>query len=812
MTQTLEIDRIQIRPYHIPFEHKLITATTNTKIRHGWWLVIHTKNNIQGIGDIAPWNGFGSGFLHTKKTLQKLKTTSLKKLPTPSAPFQGVENILTSCPEVQFGWEMAILDIWSQQKDCSLSFLFNERPKQSIVISQLVTSVEQARKAKLNGISAFKVKVGAQSIEDDIAHIQTIRKAIGEEAILCADANGKWSTPQALDHLQRLQPYNLSFVEQPIPPGKIDDLMLLKKQQSIPIAIDEGIVDLNSLHQHIQANAIDVAILKPMFLGGFSKTREIANAAQKANIPVCVTTSLESHVGRMATAHFCAATKSISLPFGLGTPLQEKETSSNQIYNGKLYLPTKPGFELPKSQETIIPNPLAAANRSKPNHIALVFEQQSITYRQLTQQVATLANQLSDQVQPGSLIVLLGKPSQKWLVYWHALGWLGAIVAPINPQAKPHEVNTYMEQLQPDGIVTCEPTKDIPADYLLIQPDDTKKGIISEVPWFLNDIRTIIFSSGSTGTPKAIPLRVSQLLFAAMGSALRLQHLQSDTWLCCLPLHHIGGLSILLRCTWYATTVVLHLKFIPDEIIRSMQRHQVSHISLVPTMLSKLLDNPKNTKKQNPFPPSTRVVLLGGAAASQQLIEQSKQLSIPIHLTWGMTESAAQIATTLTDDPLHPQCVGPPLPFAMIYQNQQTLVIHSPQTGPQPYQTNDMGKIDDLGRIWLAGRTDKAINTGGKLVDPKEVKQILLQHPAITEALVLGIPDPKWGEMVVAALIPKSKRKTPTEKQIQDFCKSDLSAYKVPKKIIFMGGFPQNQMGKLKWNEIYLAFSQHKKT
>ena len=794
------IERIALVPYHIPFQQTLTTATTTTKLRHGWLLEVHTDTGIFGTGDIAPWKGFGGGIAKTQKELQLLTQMAPLPLPPSGKPFTGLRKLFS--PEILFGWELAVLDIWCQINHCNMASLLGETPRNAIQVSQLVSTTNQAKKAKSDGITSFKVKVGAATIEQDIEHIRKIREVIGVKTKLCADANGKWSTQQALENLKRLEQFELSYVEQPIPPGNIEGLAYLKRHQNIRIAVDEGLTDLNALQQHLDQQAIDVAVLKPMFLGGFVKTRQMAVMAQKANIPVSVTTALESRIGRIATAHFCAATPAVSLPFGLGTALQEPNKPADRIHRGQLFIPNEPRLSKRQSKGVKIPNPLASAGRSRPNHTALVCQQRKLTFQQLTNQVSTLAYQLAPQIPPGSLVVLFGKPSVKWVLYWHALNWLGAIICPIDAACKKDEWNQCIDAVQPDGVICIDAVHFPIQGVRRIQPDVKRIGQQAERFWSLDDLRVVLFSSGSTGTPKPIPLRVSQLLFAAMGSALRLEHHQSDVWLCCLPVHHVGGLSILLRCSWYATTCVLHDRFDIAAIKQSIFHNRVSQISLVPTMLQKWLQT------EDGFPTSVRLVLLGGAAPSAKLLQNCEQQRIPIHLTWGMTESAAQIATTHARTAQTAQCVGPPLAFATITPHPEGLIIQSPQTGEQPFHTKDVGEIDTQGKVWIYGRKDKIINSGGKLIDPKEVENALFKDENVLDAIVIGIPDQTWGQITAAALVYAAHKTKPTLEQLRNHCKQYISDFKAPKKVIWLSQIPRNQMGKIKYQQIVALFNE----
>ena len=169
-------------------------------------------------------------------------------------------------------------------------------------------------------------------------------------------------------------------------------------------------------------------------------------------------------------------------------------------------------------------------------------------------------------------------------------------------------------------------------------------------------------TSGSTGEPRPIALSTAQLVFSAFGSALRLGHQGQDRWICALPLHHVGGLSILMRCAWAGTTVSLHTRFDAEKAHREIEAGQSTMISVVPAMLEQLL----NVRKDTPFPASLRVILMGGAPPSDALLKRCEQIGAPLAVSWGMTEAASQIATTSPSDRPTPEAGYPSLPFARV--------------------------------------------------------------------------------------------------------------------------------------------------
>ncbi|MGB1016517.1 MAG: AMP-binding protein, partial [Nannocystaceae bacterium] len=391
---------------------------------------------------------------------------------------------------------------------------------------------------------------------------------------------------------------------------------------------------------------------------------------------------------------------------------------------------------------TTVFHPVAATARARPNHIVLHTPEGQLTALELCQRVAQLATSLAAQgVRAGNPVALLGPPSLDWVIALHAIGWLGAIVVPVGPGPG--------AAIDPSVafVLACHVAPPSGRQRLEYTPANTMH---PEPNWRLSDVRLWMQTSGSTGSPRHVPLTTSQLLFSAMGSTIRLGHQPEDRWLSCLPLHHIGGLSILYRCAWLGTCAEVHPRFEPSLVNRRIDTGGVTQISVVPTMLSKLLDD-RNTR---PFPQGLRVILLGGAAAPPALLARCRAIAAPVACTWGMTETASQVATAPPGDlPSQAGQVGPPLAFARVTAaDNGQLEVEGPIVGER-LRTSDAGHLDASGRVVVHGRRDRMIISGGENVDPTRVEQVLCQHPQVDSATVLGLPDATWGARVAAVLV-----------------------------------------------------------
>jgi O-succinylbenzoic acid--CoA ligase len=306
----------------------------------------------------------------------------------------------------------------------------------------------------------------------------------------------------------------------------------------------------------------------------------------------------------------------------------------------------------------------------------------------------------------------------------------------------------------------------------------------------LESIATVMHTSGTTAAPKPVPLTFGNWLASALGSAVALGLDPHERWLCPLPLSHVGGLSIPIRSVIYGTSALIHERFDPDAVLDAL-RERVTLISLVPTMLSRLLDNGLSD------PPSLRLALLGGGPIPAPLLERAAAAGVPVAPTYGMTEACSQIVTR-----------GWPLPGVSVRIGADgEVLVRGATVSPACVDddgwlhTGDLGSLDERGRLGLTGRATETIVSGGENVAPVEVEAVLLEHPAVADVAVHGRPDSEWGEAVVATVVPRNGvRLEPDE--LRAFCARRLAPFKVPKEVDFADRLPRSQTGKLLRREL----------
>lgn len=334
-------------------------------------------------------------------------------------------------------------------------------------------------------------------------------------------------------------------------------------------------------------------------------------------------------------------------------------------------------------------------------------------------------------------------------------------------------------------------------------PAAERARLSAAVPARLPDgVAAVLFTSGSTGRRKAVLLDRAAFTAQAAASAAALGWRDDDRWLVCLPLGHIGGLSILSRCLWARRTAVLAdpaPSFDPAALARQIERDRVTLVSLVPTMLARLLDL---TPAWRP-PPHLRAAVLGGAPARPALLARAAAAGVPVRTTYGMTETCSHVAI---DGALLPgvdlRLTGPDgdriaLRGAMLFRGYAP-PDHEPPAVDRDgwFVTRDRGALDPAGRLTILGRADDIIVTGGEKVDPTAVEAALESLPGVAAACVFGVPDPEWGQRV-AALLVAGPGGPPRPADLTRALADRLSAHERPRRIAFAPALPLLAGGKL---------------
>ncbi len=419
------------------------------------------------------------------------------------------------------------------------------------------------------------------------------------------------------------------------------------------------------------------------------------------------------------------------------------------------------------------------------------------------------------------------------MVLIHALIMLGAVLVPLNVRLAPRELRILLEELRPSLLLHGHDLEERALESASVLPDTRvlathvlhtlaeKPGHEPRAPTLSSD-QAILFTSGTTGRPKGVRLSLLNHLASAMASVQQLGLEAHARWLTCLPLYHVGGLAIVMRSALYGRTVVLHERFDPHAVLRSIERDRPSALSLVPTMLVRLLD----TSGPARFPDSLRLVLLGGGSITPELIARAQSLGVPVAPSYGLTEAASQVATLTPQEALQRKqpCAGralpglqlrivdeqgrdalPGVPGEIWLRGAQVSAGYLNRSGERVasrwLRTGDIGELSRDGYLTVLDRRCDLIVSGGENVYPAEVEAVLLSHPDVAAAAVVASPDAVWGQAVHAFVVPQGERRLGAGELIAH-CRAELAGFKLPRRVHIVASLPYTASGKLRRAEL----------
>lgn len=406
---------------------------------------------------------------------------------------------------------------------------------------------------------------------------------------------------------------------------------------------------------------------------------------------------------------------------------------------------------------------LDRAARERPDAIAV----DGVPYAELDGLACTYARGLLAMgVGPGDRVATLMPADFEFAGVMHALPKIGAVLVPINSRLTTVERATVLEDSGARVLLAGPPASSQERPELRKEADPA-------------ELHSVVYTSGTTGRPRGVQLTYANHEASAIASAQKLGVDVNDRWLCVLPVFHVGGLAILIRSAIYGTEVVAHDGFDVERVKRSLESGEATLVSLVATQLRRLLDAGLSSA------PALRWALIGGGPVPADLLDRCRELGINAVPTYGMTETASQI---WTDGPLP----GVDLRVA----DDGEILVKGPMVS-QPalsddgwLHTGDRGSLED-GRLNVEGRIADTIVTGGENVSATEVEEVLLAHPGVHDAAVVGRPDDEWGQAVVAFVV--------TDGDVPDLgthMRERLAGFKVPKRVMRIDEVPRNAAGK----------------
>ena len=510
---------------------------------------------------------------------------------------------------------------------------------------------------------------------------------------------------------------------------------------------------------------------------------------------------------------------------------------------------------LPQDDPLLIENTIGGLLREAagryPDRVALVEADpvsrrvRRWTYSDLHDSAERLAGALLAHFRPGECIAVWSSNSAEWLLLQHGAAMAGLVLVTVNPAYLGDEVSHVLGTAKAAGLFFASEYRGrdqreivygirarLPLlrsifimDEILALRDafDRTALLASAAP---GDMVQIQFTSGTTGFPKGACLHHRGLLNTAHFAALRAGFPEGGVWLSAMPLFHIGGstTSQFGAYTRFGTFVML-TQFDEAFMLETMEAEGAHHIHAVPTMVTRLIEHPSRPTRDLS---SLKTIMSGGSPVPAALVVKvQREFGCRFTITFGQTELHGIVSQTFPDD--LPECqvetIGTPSPAA-------ELKIVDPESGDtcaigeageiwvRGYQTmlgyfdladasratlaadgwlrtGDQATMDANGYLRIAGRLKDCIIRGGENIYPREIEDALWSHEAIAQAAVLGLPDEKWGEIVVAVLRVRDGTNRPTAQDLHEYCRSRLAAYKTPAKWIFVEEMPMTSSGKV---------------
>lgn len=442
---------------------------------------------------------------------------------------------------------------------------------------------------------------------------------------------------------------------------------------------------------------------------------------------------------------------------------------------------------------------------------AVFLAQQVLGHAELAQRVAGVWDALARRGVSGSRCVAVRASNRiETLLVVLALIESGTPFVPLHPRLTDPEV----ARLVTDSQATCLLDEDAVSELGRERPREAALARFLTLPEPMEDAPlAILYTSGTSGAPKGAVLSRRAFVASARSSAANLGWDDGDRWLLCLPLCHIGGLSIVTRCLQARRPLVLVPRFSTAAVLDAIEHDGITLLSVVPTMLRGLLaDDAQGLLRR------LRGVLCGGAATPRALYEEAIARGVNVLLTYGLTEACSQVTVHRWNrEPRLRSGSGVALPgveLAILDEESDEVLppgrpgrigvrgpalmtgyLHRPPLEGRFFDTGDLGQLDEDGALHVLSRRSDLIVTGGENVYPAEVEQALLACPGIAAALVFGVPDATWGARVAAAVVGASAGPI-DEAALLRALGERLAPFKRPRLLCQIAALPELPSGK----------------
>lgn len=476
-----------------------------------------------------------------------------------------------------------------------------------------------------------------------------------------------------------------------------------------------------------------------------------------------------------------------------------------------------------------------------PQNLAYLFQNEEVTYKELDQMVDRFADNLAaNGIGKGDFIALLLGNSPQFVIAYYGILRTGAVVVPINPSFTAREISYILSSSRAKGVIAQSALKSV-LDSLKIELKDLQLTIYEKpiegencIELFLRDIEpvhlheqldeenlaVILYTSGTTGNPKGAMLTHRNIASNAVACNALFDMTPADRVITVLPMFHVFCMTVCMNAAVACGASMLIVpKFSPIEVVKTIRDQKATFFAGVPTMYNYMLQLQEFT--QEDFA-SIRICIAGGAPLPVALLNQFKErYGIAICEGYGLSEASPVTAFNPYKGLMKAGSIGINIPGVenkIVDANRMEvprgqigeIVVSGPNVMKgylgMPDATNttiidgwlytgDMATMDEEGYIYIVDRKKDIILVGGYSVYPREVEEVLYQHPSIYETAVVGIADEQLGEVVKAFIVKKDP--SLTESEVRSFLQDKLVKYKNPKYVEFLSELPKNSSGKI---------------
>ncbi|MDA8122979.1 MAG: AMP-binding protein [Deltaproteobacteria bacterium] len=487
-----------------------------------------------------------------------------------------------------------------------------------------------------------------------------------------------------------------------------------------------------------------------------------------------------------------------------------------------------------------------------PDRVALAMGRETITYRDLSARVSVAASALRKLgVAKGDRVALLTRTPPLYVELFYAVTGIGAVLVPLNDLLVRREIEAILAHAEASVLLFAAEFRDMIDRIRPGLPSAARFACVDqEVPGYdaldrngegspgfpvdaatttETDIAIQVYTSGIYGSRRGAMLSHRNLLAASASAAMELGLSRNDVTLSCMPMPFMAGTGRLLRFQYLGGTVVLLREFDPEEVLQAIERRKITHLLLTPTMMARILDLPTAGRYNLA---TLRTVLYGGASIPVELQKRAiRFFRCDMVQSYGHVESSGVLTFLQAEDhsleesapymrklmSVGKEAIGVEVRVvteggAEIAPNQVGEIV---ARGPNIFEgyfrdpastaevmrngwlyTGDIASVDEDGYIYIVDRKRDTLIVGGIPICPREIEDVLAEHPAVKEAAVIGRPDYVFGEVPVAVIERKEGADT-DEETILSHCRENMAPFKVPVSVEFVPRLPRNSQGKV---------------